>query len=300
MEGEESRNWVELPRDVTLMIMMKIEAFEILESIQFVCKLWYNLCKEPCMWRTIIMHNFEDPELAFKHQQMLLSAVDRSSGSLIHLDIEGFGDDDLLAKIARRSSQLKQLRLACCISISASALIEAFEKFPLLEELELTLCPFSEEKILNIIHCCSTLKTFKLNEQGSKNPTLACDDEALTIAKSMPELLHLQLIGNSLTNDGLIAILDNCHNLQSLDLRACFHVNLDADLRKRCYEQLKKFRHPNDPTDDYNYLTTDYDSDYDEIYAAEYDDMDYVSDDDGAYVFSDDNEFPYYEDAYDF
>lgn len=197
-----------------------------------------------------------------------------------------------------RSSHLKLLRLACCYTISADALIDAFEKLPLLEELELTLSPFSAEQIINIIHRCTFLKTFKLNEQGSKNPTLACDDEALAIAVSMPELRHLQLIGNSMTNDGLKAILDNCSHLKSLDLRACFHLNLVGNLAKRCCEQIKDLRRPNDSTDDYNYLTTDYDSDFDEMYADEYDDMDYVSDDD-HYEFSDDDDHPSYYPDYD-
>uniref|UniRef100_A0A803MIM0 F-box domain-containing protein n=2 Tax=Chenopodium quinoa TaxID=63459 RepID=A0A803MIM0_CHEQI len=256
---EEPQNWLEFPRDVTLMILMKLEAIEILETAQFVCKLWYNLCKDPSMWRSIVMLNLDEPELSEKYQNMLYSAVDRSSGGLINLNIEGFGCDELVKYIAQRSSLLKHLRLACCYKISADALIEAFEKFPLLEELELTLVSFSGEQILNIIRRCPFLKTFKLNQQGSRNPSLACDDEALAIAASMRELHHLQLIGNSMTSDGLQAILDNCPHLQSLDLRACFHVHLDGNLMKRCSEKIKELRRPNDSTDDYNYLTTDYD-----------------------------------------
>lgn len=295
---EESRNWHDMPRDVTLMILMKLEAVEILGTAQFVCKLWYNICKDPSMWRTVVMHNLNEPEMAEKHEQMLCSAVDRSSGGLYNVDIEGFGRDELITYIIQRSSQLKHLRLACCYSVSAAALIEAFEKLPLLEELELTLCPFTGEQTIKIIHCCPTLRTFKLNEQGSRNPTLACDDEAMAIAESMPELHHLQLIGNSMTNDGLKAILDNCPHLQSLDLRACFNVNLVGNLAKRCSEQIKDLRRPYDSTDDYMYLTTDYDSDFDETYADEYDDMDFVSDDD-YYEFSDDNELPDYADIFD-
>ncbi|KAJ8449902.1 hypothetical protein Cgig2_029264 [Carnegiea gigantea] len=288
VEVADSRNWLELPRDVTLMILMKLGTFEILETAQFVCKLWYNLCKDPSIWRVIKMQNLDEPELEEKHQNMLYNALDRSSGGLLSLDIEGFGSDQLILCIAHRSNQLKHLRLACCYSISADVLIEALSKLSELEELELTLCPFSAEKTRNIIRCCPFLKTFKLNEQGSRNPNLACDDEAASIADSMHELRHLQLIGNSMTNEGLKAILDNCPHLQSLDLRACFHVDLVGDLRERCAQQIKNFRHPYDATDDYNFLTTDYDSDFDEIYADEYDGMDFLSDDE-YYEFSDDD-----------
>lgn len=286
--ASDSRNWLELPRDVTLMILMKLGSFEILETAQFVCKLWYNVCKDPSMWRFIKMQNLDEPELQAKHETMLCNAVDRSACELISLDIEGFGSDKLLSYIADRSSKLKHLRLACCYSISADAVIEAFKKLSQLEELELTLCPFSQENAKNIIRACPLLKTFKLNEQGSRNPSLACDDEALAIAVNMHELRNLQLIGNSMTNEGLEAILSSCPHLVSLDLRACFHVDLAGDLGKRCAQQMKNFRHPYDATDDYNFLTTDYDSDFDEIYADEYDDMDFLSDD-MYYEFSDDD-----------
>lgn len=99
---DESRNFLELPRDVTLTILMKLESFEILESAQFVCKLWYNLCKDPSLWRKIAMQNLDEPELAHKYENMLRNAVDRSAGGLIKLDIEGFGSDDLIAYIFQR------------------------------------------------------------------------------------------------------------------------------------------------------------------------------------------------------
>ena len=82
------------------------------------------------------------------------------------------------------------------------------------------------------------------------------DEEALAIATSMPKLYALQLIGNCLTDNGLKAILDNCPHIQSLDLRACFHVNFAGNLWKRCCEQIKDLRRPYDSTEDYNYPTT--------------------------------------------
>ncbi|KAK9697015.1 hypothetical protein RND81_08G009500 [Saponaria officinalis] len=272
-------NWLELPRDVTLMILMKLGTLEILESAQFVCKLWYNLCKDPSIWRIVRIRNNHEYELVDKHKKMMFNAVDRSAGGLIDVDIEGFGSNDLPSYIASRSSQLKRLRLACCRTISATALIEALEKLSSLKELELTLCPFETEKIIQIINTCPSLTTFKLNELGSMDPTLACDEEALAIARNMPELRNLQIIGNCLTDDGLTAILDSCPHLEFLDLRACFHLELVGSLGKRLSEQIKDLRLPYDSTDDYNYLTTYYDTDSDEIYAQEYDDIDFISED---------------------
>jgi F-box/leucine-rich repeat protein 2/20 len=61
----------------------------------------------------------------------------------------------------------------------------------------------------------------------------------------MSRLCHLDIIGSSLTNVGLVAILDRCPLLEYLDIRGCFELNLNESLRKRCLEQIKDLRLPN-------------------------------------------------------
>ncbi|KAK3039750.1 hypothetical protein RJ639_027407 [Escallonia herrerae] len=162
------------------------------------------------------------------------------------------------------SSQLRLLRLVCRDNISAIGWIEA---------------------------------SLKLNNQGSRRPYIDCDDEALAIAENMPGLRHLQLFGNKITKDGLQAILDNCPNLQSLDLRQCFNVNLGGNLGKRCSEQIKNVRRPYDSTEDYEFDTDilDYES-FDEDYPTGFSDIDFVSEDDEHCVFSGGSNVSYDED----
>ncbi|KAJ1410350.1 Leucine-rich repeat domain superfamily [Sesbania bispinosa] len=74
------------------------------------------------------------------------------------------------------------------------------------------------------------LKVFKFNVKGNKGIEFERDDEAFVIAKTMSQLRHLQLWGNMLTNNGLLAILDGCPHLESLDLRACFNLDLNGSL----------------------------------------------------------------------
>ena len=107
----------------------------------------------------------------------------------------------------------------------------------LLEELSIALCSLSKEYLEAVGRCCSLLKSFKWNQQWFATFGLCqteCDEEAVAIAKNMPELRHLQLIGNQLTNDGLQAIFDGCPHLESLDLRKCFNVVLSGNSVKRC------------------------------------------------------------------
>ncbi|XP_074267725.1 putative F-box/LRR-repeat protein 23 [Silene latifolia] len=280
--AENYRNWLELPREVTLMILMKLTPLEIYKRVQFVCKLWHNLCKEPYMWQTIHINTFDEPRWDDELLEMMNDAVDRSAGGLIDLNIVGFATDLFVSHLANRSTQLKRLRLAECYDISEEALIGLLESLSSLEELELTRCFFPHEKAVPIIKACPSLTVFKLNNVCSKSRDSACDSEAVAIVGSMPKLRHLQLIGNSLTDDGLTAVLEGCPHLQSLDLRACLHVKLVGNLGKRLLEQIKDVRRPYDSTDDYNYpvITSEISDSDDEVYRYDPDYMTDMSDDD--------------------
>ena len=90
-------------------------------------------------------------------------------------------------------------------------------------------------------------------------------------ATNHAELRHLRLFRNNLNNNsGLLAILDGCHCLESPDLRRCSNVNLGGSLGKRCAEQIRDLRHPDAPTDDYQFgAALDYETMYDD-YSLEY------------------------------
>ncbi|KAK2988892.1 hypothetical protein RJ640_007312 [Escallonia rubra] len=127
-------------------------------------------------------------------------------------------------------------------------LIKAFKKLPLLEELRLTYTYMSEEAIEVADRCCPNLKSFSYNQFGLKQLHIVSDYRAEAIARNMPNLCHLQLIGNALTNYGLQTILDKCPRLESLDLQKCFNVSLEGDLDRRCSEQIKDLRRLDDST----------------------------------------------------
>lgn len=96
------RNWLELPREVTASIMSRLVAVDILTSVQFVCKSWFEISKDPLIWRRIDMYKIGDLDLDMDLVRMCRDAVDRSSGFLADINIENFGNDDLLEYIAER------------------------------------------------------------------------------------------------------------------------------------------------------------------------------------------------------
>ncbi|KAJ7969049.1 F-box protein [Quillaja saponaria] len=253
-EIQQTRNWLELPQEVTSMILSKLGAIEILESAQKVCSQWRSISKDPLMWRTIDMRNLGDlHDMPYNLEKMCRHAIDRSCGQLVDINVEYFGTDELLEYITNSSSHLRRLRLVCCYYISDEGLIEIVAKLPLLEELDISIHNLSKEPLEVVGRCCPLLKSVKLNNQGYQHPSYEDDGDAFAIAQNMSKLRHLQIFGNKLTNYGLQAILDGCPHLESLDLRQCFNVSLEGDLGKICAEQIKVLRLPDDSTDDYEF-----------------------------------------------
>ncbi|GMI70153.1 SKP1/ASK-Interacting protein 19 [Hibiscus trionum] len=269
----ETRNWLELPPDVTASILFRLGAIEILNSAQNVCSQWRNVCKDPSMWRSIDMRNSGDlHHMDYDLETMCLLAVDRSCGHLLDINIEYFGTDELLFYISERSVHLKRLRLFSCFYISDEGLSKSALKLPFLEELEIFIGPISKQAVETIGRSCPLLKSFKYNLRRCKG--YVCDDEALAIAQNMPELRHLQLLGNGLTNEGLQAILDGCPHLEYLDLRQCFSVRLVGNLEKMCVERVKNLRNPSDPIHDYEFVAEDLDTWYNPSDCDDYDEYD--------------------------
>ncbi|XP_022762654.1 F-box protein SKIP19-like [Durio zibethinus] len=279
--ASETRNWLELPLDVTASILSRLGAIEILNSAQSVCCQWRKICKDPLMWRSIDMHKLgEVCDMDYDLEKMCVHAVDRSCGNLLDINVEHFGSDELLIYIAERSGHLKRLRLVLCYNISDEGLSEAASKLPFLEELEISHCSISKDALETVGRCCPLLKSFKFNIQGCRRFRVESDDDALAIAQTMPNLHNLQLFGNRLTNDGLQAILNGCPYLESLDLRQCFNVSLEGNLEKRCVECIKDLRRPYDSTHDYEFDTEVHDTgSSDEDYPSGISDIDLMSDD---------------------
>ncbi|KAG8385237.1 hypothetical protein BUALT_Bualt03G0021200 [Buddleja alternifolia] len=172
-----------------------------------------------------------------------------------------------------RSRHLRRLSLASCYDISGiyeeeygfedegGGLIKAVKQFPELEELHLIIMKaIGAEDIKAIGISCPMLKSFTFNNiwySNSLSEEQELNEVAFAVAKNMPNLRRLGLIGNEMKNEGLQAILEGCPHLESLDLRRCLNLDLGGDLGKRCSHQIKCLRRPSDSTHDYGWFADD-------------------------------------------
>ncbi|CAK8566637.1 unnamed protein product [Lathyrus sativus] len=234
-------NWVELPRDLTENILHRLETIELLTSACHVCTSWWNICKDPHMWRTISMTHYCISRISEDNLEMFCrNAIERSCGQLESIDIEHFATDDLLAYIADSSGHLRHMRISMCGMLSDKGFIESIKKLPYLESLDISFDYLSKDSLKAVGRYCPLLQTLICNTTDFDNGVLFASGE------TMPGLLHLKMFGVMPTEDGLFAILNGCPVLESLDLEECFYVSFEyrKSLEKMCREKIKEFRPP--------------------------------------------------------
>ncbi|AES69886.1 F-box/LRR protein, putative [Medicago truncatula] len=154
-------NWLQLPTDVTADILFRLDTYEIMKNVRNVCPLWWKICKNPIMWQTIYMGNFD--------------------------------------RVCLPQYQILELGM----------------KLPLLEELNISITVWNG-------YCLPIkLKTF---HQLPSEITDKCNADPFWTS-NVP---------------GLLAILDGCPRLESLNLSGCFNLKFSENLEKRCREQIKE------------------------------------------------------------
>ncbi|KAF0935472.1 hypothetical protein E2562_033614 [Oryza meyeriana var. granulata] len=257
-EGE-SRDWAEMPSDALAAVFGKLDVTDLLNGAGLVCRAWRRLAaSDPTLWRRVDMSHHGDIMEDDEAEAMARAAVDRAAGTMEAFWADSFVTDGLLLYISERASSLKSLQLSMCLNVSNEGMAEAMKGFPHLEELDITFCSLYGDVCASVGKACPELKCFRLNERYTFQmeyvaPDIMDDDtEALGIASNMPELQELQLIGNKVTNDGLMSILDHCQHLESLDIRQCYSIQMDDALKSKC-ARIRNLKLPHDSISDFKY-----------------------------------------------
>ncbi|KAK1692980.1 hypothetical protein QYE76_010091 [Lolium multiflorum] len=231
------RDWAELPKDVLLHILHKLEdqAELLLGGAAGVCRSWRHAARgEPELWRHIDMRGQSVPgsSPAVSLKKIAQAALRLSAGQCESFAAEDDVNDDLLLFLADQAPLLKSLRLISCYGVSNEAFVEAIEKFPLIEELELSSCVcINDTGLLKLVaKACPLIKHLKyymIDEAGYSS-----DNEDLAIT-GMLNLCSLELYSEAVRNEGLSTILDNCPGLEYLNIHGC-PINMDDNLRTKC------------------------------------------------------------------
>ncbi|CAO2189449.1 unnamed protein product [Urochloa humidicola] len=247
----EDRDWAALPHDVLFDVFLRLGSCEIMWGAEGVCKAWRRIVvEEPKLWRRI--HIAAVPEWS-STDIAVRDAVDRSAG--LCEAFSGPWDDDSLLYLAERSPSLKQIHLSYDQYASYEVLIEAIEKLPLLEDLEISppyrqICA-SEKFFETVCKARPLLKNIKIMFTMPSDYTIGhagleeCIDGDIYRTPMMCELRSLELSNYVLSAAALTAILDNCPLLESLKISGLLVDGMDAQLREKC-ARIKNLSLPDD------------------------------------------------------
>ncbi|AES71649.1 F-box/LRR protein [Medicago truncatula] len=238
-ESESTRpNWLDLPSDLTENILQRL-GIEIVTSACCVCTQWLKICKDPLMWRTIRMCYICDLSY-LRFRRIFYKVVNRSCGHLKDINIEYYCTDDILKCIADNGRHLCRMGLVDCSRITDEGFSEAVRKLPRLEKVVISHHYLTDVSLEALGRSCPLLKSLKF--VNSRFTSCDSDKTALVIAETMPGLRHLDMKGHKLTELGVLAIIDKCPLLESLDIRDCHYLN--EGLEKSCIDQINDLHMP--------------------------------------------------------
>ncbi|XP_009592154.1 F-box protein SKIP1 [Nicotiana tomentosiformis] len=263
-------DWAELTQLCLINILSRLSLEDRWRGAMFVCKPWFQACKDPNLNSVIDFETQFDsttesprywtPEFERKMDNMLRSVVLWSDGSLSTVRVRHCSDRSL-ALVAERSPNLQVLSIKSCQHVTDETMSKIAYGCPLLRELDISLCyQISHMSLALIGQHCANLKILRRNFTNRVDHSRqqrfipreyldACpqdgDSEAAAIGKFMLKLVQLELRFSDLTNKGLALISEGCVNLEHLDLTGCTNVtSRDISNASSNLKQLKTLKKP--------------------------------------------------------
>ncbi|TVU01460.1 hypothetical protein EJB05_53087, partial [Eragrostis curvula] len=163
---EEARDWAALPLEAISAVLSKLDHIDILMGPGQVCRSWRRAARDdPALWRRIDMCGHADLFNMVNLFGMSQAAVRRAKGQCEAFWGEYAADEDVLLFLGDQAPSLKSLRLISYYNIENEGFAESIKKFPLLEELELSLCSnIGETRVFEVVgRACPHLKRFRLS-----------------------------------------------------------------------------------------------------------------------------------------
>ncbi|KAI5075725.1 hypothetical protein GOP47_0009801 [Adiantum capillus-veneris] len=269
-ENVDAPCWAEMLPDALAKIFNHLSLKEMLCTIPCVCRYWQCVSQDAACWQNIDLLEWSSDKQPKIVDRMLLLLVNRSQGGLRRVCVPNLKNDSMLQLIASSGSQLEVLRIQDSFA-SEECLCEVAPKLSNLTYLDISGRFPSGALIESFGKHCKLITRLNLNMRLNVRESKSCDVAALAIAQHMQQLQHLEMAYGLLSIDGLKALLENCRDLQHLDLRGCWHLDMEESLVSEATKRIKVFLSP--VVEDDIYDISDYDIDYeddDELDSADY------------------------------
>ncbi|KAK8479647.1 hypothetical protein V6N11_034249 [Hibiscus sabdariffa] len=235
----EFRCWDELIPDALGLIFKNLSLQETLTVVPRVCKSWRRVASGPYCWQDVDIQQWSQqcrPDTLDRMVQMLIT---RSSGSLRKLCVTGLANDQSFSFIADNAKSLQTLRLPRS-EISDSIVERVAGRLSSVTFLDLSYCRNIGAPALEAIgkHCKLLMGLRRTMHPLEVIDKVSQDDEAFAIAATMPKLKQLEVAYLLISTEGVLKVLENCPELELLDVRGCWNVKLDDNFIKK-FSRLK-------------------------------------------------------------
>lgn len=233
-EYSDFRRWDELLPDALGLIFKNLSLREVLTVVPRVCKSWEKAVVGPYCWQEIDVEEWSKNSKPEIIDQMLRLLVTRSAGSVRKLCVSALASEESIMFIANHAQSLRTLRLPRS-EINDRIMEKAAPKLSAITFLDLSYCINLGAIALEAIGTnCKSLTTLRrVMHPLEVIDKLSQDDEALAIAKTMPRLKHLEIAYLPVETSSIVEIVNNCKNLELLDVRGCWNVNLEENYLKK-------------------------------------------------------------------
>eukprot|EP00249_Psilotum_nudum_P022014 c28339_g2_i2 orf=3489-4121(+) len=165
------------------------------------------------------------------------------------------------------SGQLLQVLRIPYSGVTDECVCQVAPKVPWITYLDISGCASLSKVALQAFgeHCRSITHLKRVMYPQISSMVSSNDEEAFAIAQHMPQLKRLEMSYGLLSNSGLKAVLERCTNLEFLDLRGCWHLDLEENFIKECKKRFEVFHEPVGEND--VYYTHDLDLDASDCYS---------------------------------
>lgn len=239
-EGADFRCWDELIPDALGLIFRNLSLQEKLAVVPRVCKSWGKVVTGPYCWQEIDIEEWSDLAEPDSIDRLLRLLIVRSSGSVRKLCVSELQNDLMFSFIAEHASSLRTLRLPR--SNMSDVIVEQFAgRLSTVTFLDLSYCGKIGARALEAMgkHCKSLTGLRRNMHPIDMDGKLSQEDEAHSIATTMPKLKQLEIAYLLIETESVMEIISKCPELDLLDLRGCWNVKLDEKHLKEKFPKLK-------------------------------------------------------------